>query len=182
MFVSFSFFSIVHLLFWSSQALIFILLYFFPQWTAAPPMFLPISSTPQPERRQTPQRRHSIEKETPTNVRQFQPPTKHSSKSLVSETTVLLLYISKLILHQVGLTRSFDWTRLAVLIFLDYISIGAFNMMYISDFQVFLIMVNDKNELLVSSVLVQLSNFFALAESKWNEQTNHKLLSLIARK
>ncbi|XP_075897153.1 protein spire homolog 1 isoform X2 [Nelusetta ayraudi] len=47
-----------------------------------PPMFLPISSTPQPERRQTPQRRHSIEKETPTNVRQFLPPTKHSSKSL----------------------------------------------------------------------------------------------------
>uniref|UniRef100_H3DQR2 Spire type actin nucleation factor 1 n=1 Tax=Tetraodon nigroviridis TaxID=99883 RepID=H3DQR2_TETNG len=47
-----------------------------------PPMFLPISSTPQPERRQTPQRRHSIEKETPTNVRQFQPPTRQSSKSL----------------------------------------------------------------------------------------------------
>ncbi|XP_031178570.1 protein spire homolog 1 isoform X3 [Sander lucioperca] len=48
-----------------------------------PPMFLPISSTPQPERRQTPQRRHSIEKETPTNVRLFQPPSKKSSKSLV---------------------------------------------------------------------------------------------------
>ncbi|XP_019112165.1 protein spire homolog 1 isoform X3 [Larimichthys crocea] len=48
-----------------------------------PPMFLPISSTPQPERRKTPQRRHSIEKETPTNVRQFQPPTKQNSKSLV---------------------------------------------------------------------------------------------------
>ncbi|KAG8010326.1 Protein spire-like protein 1 [Nibea albiflora] len=47
-----------------------------------PPMFLPISSTPQPERRKTPQRRHSIEKETPTNVRQFQPPTKQNSKSL----------------------------------------------------------------------------------------------------
>ncbi|XP_029361050.1 protein spire homolog 1 isoform X3 [Echeneis naucrates] len=47
-----------------------------------PPMFLPISSTPQPERRQTPQRRHSIEKETPTNVRQFQPPSKKTSKSL----------------------------------------------------------------------------------------------------
>ncbi|XP_070821781.1 protein spire homolog 1 isoform X4 [Chaetodon trifascialis] len=47
-----------------------------------PPMFLPISSTPQPERRQTPQRRHSIEKETPTNVRQFLPPSKQSSKSL----------------------------------------------------------------------------------------------------
>uniref|UniRef100_A0A3B4TZE1 Spire-type actin nucleation factor 1b n=2 Tax=Seriola TaxID=8160 RepID=A0A3B4TZE1_SERDU len=48
----------------------------------SPPMFLPISSTPQPERRQTPQRRHSIEKETPTNVRQFLPPSKQSSKSL----------------------------------------------------------------------------------------------------
>ncbi|XP_026226855.1 protein spire homolog 1-like isoform X2 [Anabas testudineus] len=47
-----------------------------------PPMFLPISSTPQPERRQTPQRRHSIEKETPTNVRLFQPPSRQSSKSL----------------------------------------------------------------------------------------------------
>ncbi|XP_023127232.1 protein spire homolog 1 isoform X6 [Amphiprion ocellaris] len=47
-----------------------------------PPMFLPISSTPQPERRQTPQRRHSIEKETPTNVRQFLPPSKQNSKSL----------------------------------------------------------------------------------------------------
>ncbi|KPP64271.1 protein spire1-like, partial [Scleropages formosus] len=35
-----------------------------------------------PERRQTPQRRHSIEKETPTNVRHFLPPTRQSSKSL----------------------------------------------------------------------------------------------------
>ncbi|KAL2084036.1 hypothetical protein ACEWY4_019554 [Coilia grayii] len=47
-----------------------------------PPLFLPISSTPQPERRQAAQRRHSIEKETPTNVRQFMPPTRQSSKSL----------------------------------------------------------------------------------------------------
>ncbi|KAG1932287.1 protein spire homolog 1 isoform X1 [Pimephales promelas] len=47
-----------------------------------PPMFLPISSTPQPERRQPAQRRHSIEKETPTSVRQFLPPSRHSSKSL----------------------------------------------------------------------------------------------------
>ncbi|XP_076868606.1 protein spire homolog 1 isoform X2 [Brachyhypopomus gauderio] len=47
-----------------------------------PSMFLPISSTPQPERRQTPQRRHSIEKETPTNVRHFLPPSRQSSKSL----------------------------------------------------------------------------------------------------
>ncbi|XP_077126273.1 protein spire homolog 1 isoform X4 [Ranitomeya variabilis] len=49
-----------------------------------PPRFLPISSTPQPERRQTPQRRHSIEKETPTNVRHFIPPSRQSSRSLVS--------------------------------------------------------------------------------------------------
>ncbi|XP_061674707.1 protein spire homolog 1 isoform X2 [Syngnathoides biaculeatus] len=47
-----------------------------------PPQFLPISSTPQPERRQTSQRRHSIEKETPTNVQPFQPPSKLNSKSL----------------------------------------------------------------------------------------------------
>ncbi|KAJ8334322.1 hypothetical protein SKAU_G00399610 [Synaphobranchus kaupii] len=49
-----------------------------------PPMFLPISSTPQPEKRLVFQRRHSIEKETPTNVRQFVPPSRQSSKSLVS--------------------------------------------------------------------------------------------------
>lgn len=67
--------------------------------STAPPMFLPISSTPQPERRQTPQRRHSIEKETPTNVRQFQPPTKHSSKSLVS---VCCVFSVKCIFHQMG--------------------------------------------------------------------------------
>ncbi|XP_062836612.1 protein spire homolog 1 isoform X2 [Anolis carolinensis] len=59
----------------------------FPEMTSGkkvPPKFLPISSTPQPERRQQPQRRHSIEKETPTNVRQFLPPTKQSSRSLIS--------------------------------------------------------------------------------------------------
>ncbi|XP_054980935.1 protein spire homolog 1 isoform X3 [Sorex araneus] len=52
-----------------------------------PPKFLPISSTPQPERRQAPQRRHSIEKETPTNVRHFLPPSKQSSRSLVPRIT-----------------------------------------------------------------------------------------------
>lgn len=65
-------------------------------------MFLPISSTPQPERRQTPQRRHSIEKETPTNVRQFQPPSKHSSKSLVR---VCRVFSVESILHQMGWTK-----------------------------------------------------------------------------
>ncbi|XP_072425915.1 protein spire homolog 1-like isoform X1 [Chiloscyllium punctatum] len=53
-----------------------------PNGKKTPPMFLPISSTPQPERRKQPQRRHSIEKETPTNVRQFLPPSRQSSKSL----------------------------------------------------------------------------------------------------
>ncbi|KAG9283806.1 hypothetical protein AMEX_G2615 [Astyanax mexicanus] len=53
-----------------------------PPSLIVPPMFLPISSTPQPERKQPAQRRHSIEKETPTNVRQFIPPSRHSSKSL----------------------------------------------------------------------------------------------------
>ncbi|XP_059832528.1 protein spire homolog 1-like isoform X8 [Hypanus sabinus] len=53
-----------------------------PNGKKSPSMFLPISSTPQPERRKAPQRRHSIEKETPTNVRQFLPPTRQSSKSL----------------------------------------------------------------------------------------------------
>ncbi|XP_078146370.1 protein spire homolog 1 isoform X3 [Centroberyx gerrardi] len=49
----------------------------------APPKFLPISATPQPDKRQSPQRRHSIEKETPTSVRPFVPPSKQSSKSLL---------------------------------------------------------------------------------------------------
>ncbi|XP_072114684.1 protein spire homolog 1-like isoform X2 [Mobula birostris] len=61
-----------------------------PNGKKSPPMFLPISSTPQPERRKAPQRRHSIEKETPTNVRQFLPPTRQSSKSLVSRLSSLL--------------------------------------------------------------------------------------------
>ncbi|XP_055081394.1 protein spire homolog 1 isoform X2 [Periophthalmus magnuspinnatus] len=48
-----------------------------------PPKFLPISATPQPDKRQpSPQRRHSIEKEAPTSVRPFIPPSKQSSKSL----------------------------------------------------------------------------------------------------
>uniref|UniRef100_A0A3Q3EBU2 Spire-type actin nucleation factor 1a n=1 Tax=Labrus bergylta TaxID=56723 RepID=A0A3Q3EBU2_9LABR len=48
-----------------------------------PPKFLPISATPQPDKRQSPQRRHSIEKEAPTSVRPFVPPSRQSSKSLV---------------------------------------------------------------------------------------------------
>lgn len=51
--------------------------------SSAPPRFLPISSTPQPERHTASQRRHSIEKETPTSVRLFMPPSRQSSRSLV---------------------------------------------------------------------------------------------------
>ncbi|XP_058033002.1 protein spire homolog 1 isoform X2 [Ahaetulla prasina] len=61
-----------------------------------PPKFLPISSTPQPERRQPPQRRHSIEKETPTNVRQFLPPTKQSSRSLENPIFLLLFGLMRM--------------------------------------------------------------------------------------
>ncbi|XP_070840536.1 protein spire homolog 1 isoform X1 [Chaetodon trifascialis] len=49
----------------------------------APPKFLPVSATPQPDKRQSPQRRHSIEKEAPTSVLPFAPPSKQTSKSLV---------------------------------------------------------------------------------------------------
>ncbi|XP_024920811.1 protein spire homolog 1 isoform X2 [Cynoglossus semilaevis] len=48
----------------------------------APPKFLPISATPQPDKRQSPHRRHSIEKEAPTTVHPFLPPSKQTSKSL----------------------------------------------------------------------------------------------------
>ncbi|XP_016370384.1 protein spire homolog 1 isoform X3 [Sinocyclocheilus rhinocerous] len=49
-----------------------------------PPQFLPISSTPQPDKRIAPQRRHTIEKEAPTSVRPFLPPSRQNSKSLLS--------------------------------------------------------------------------------------------------
>lgn len=51
--------------------------------SSAPPKFLPVSATPQPDKRQSSQRRHSIEKESPTSVRPFLPPSRQSSKSLV---------------------------------------------------------------------------------------------------
>ncbi|XP_051247087.1 protein spire homolog 1 isoform X3 [Dicentrarchus labrax] len=51
----------------------------------APPNFLPVSATPQPEKRQSPQRRHSIEKEAPTSVHPFAPPSRQTSKSLLIE-------------------------------------------------------------------------------------------------
>uniref|UniRef100_A0A3Q3XA22 KIND domain-containing protein n=1 Tax=Mola mola TaxID=94237 RepID=A0A3Q3XA22_MOLML len=46
------------------------------------PKFLPISATPQPDKRQSPQRRHSIEKEAPTSVCPFAPLLRQTSKSL----------------------------------------------------------------------------------------------------
>ncbi|PWA15185.1 hypothetical protein CCH79_00008821, partial [Gambusia affinis] len=48
----------------------------------APPKFLPVSATPQPEKHQTLQRRHSVEREAPVFVRSFALPSKQSSKSL----------------------------------------------------------------------------------------------------
>uniref|UniRef100_A0A4W3GEH1 Protein spire homolog 1-like n=1 Tax=Callorhinchus milii TaxID=7868 RepID=A0A4W3GEH1_CALMI len=76
----------------------------------APPMFLPISSTPQPERRKAPQRRHSIEKETPTNVRQFLPPSRQSSKSLVPGLSGLLMTLRSCFpgMHTASLLRSYS--------------------------------------------------------------------------
>nr|XP_013998753.1 unnamed protein product [Salmo salar] len=47
-----------------------------------PSRFLPISMTPQPDSRPSPQRRRSNEKEPPTSVRPFTAPTRQSSKSL----------------------------------------------------------------------------------------------------
>nr|XP_004548146.1 protein spire homolog 1 isoform X2 [Maylandia zebra] len=47
------------------------------------PKFLPVSATSQPDKRQSSQRRHSIDKESPTSVRPFLPPSRQSSKSLV---------------------------------------------------------------------------------------------------
>ncbi|CAG5913660.1 unnamed protein product, partial [Menidia menidia] len=44
--------------------------------------FLPMSATPQPDRRPSPPRRHSIEKEAPTSGRPFAPPSRQTSKSL----------------------------------------------------------------------------------------------------
>ncbi|XP_075995413.1 protein spire homolog 1 isoform X2 [Genypterus blacodes] len=47
-----------------------------------PPSFLPISATPLPQKHLSPQRRHSIEKETPTRVVPFVAPSRQNSKSL----------------------------------------------------------------------------------------------------
>ncbi|XP_055781542.1 protein spire homolog 1-like isoform X2 [Salvelinus fontinalis] len=82
-----------------------------------PPMFLPISSTPQPERRQAPQRRHSIEKETPTNVRQFIPPSRQSSKSLVGRIAHHLFPWTPLLLHSPPYTLHHLWSSYPVEVF-----------------------------------------------------------------
>ncbi|TNM92777.1 hypothetical protein fugu_018179 [Takifugu bimaculatus] len=47
-----------------------------------PPNFLPMSGPPQSDRRQSSQRRHSIEKEAPTVVLPFSRPSRQTSKSL----------------------------------------------------------------------------------------------------
>ncbi|AWP21682.1 putative protein spire -like 1 [Scophthalmus maximus] len=49
----------------------------------APPNFLPVSAAPKRDKRQSPQRRHSIEKDAPTCVRPFVPASRQSSKSLL---------------------------------------------------------------------------------------------------
>ncbi|KAK5855105.1 hypothetical protein PBY51_005240 [Eleginops maclovinus] len=49
----------------------------------ASPKFLPVSASPQPDKRRSPQRRHSIEKEAPTSVCPFLPPSRQISKSLL---------------------------------------------------------------------------------------------------
>ncbi|XP_029022175.1 protein spire homolog 1 isoform X2 [Betta splendens] len=48
----------------------------------AQPKFLPVPAAPRPERQQPPHRRHSVEKDSPTSVRPFAPPSRQSSKSL----------------------------------------------------------------------------------------------------
>uniref|UniRef100_A0A8C9XLW8 Spire-type actin nucleation factor 1a n=1 Tax=Sander lucioperca TaxID=283035 RepID=A0A8C9XLW8_SANLU len=53
-----------------------------PLVSLSPPKFLPVSAMPQPDKRQSPQRWHSIEKEAPTCVCPFVPPSRQSSKSL----------------------------------------------------------------------------------------------------
>ncbi|XP_029299770.1 protein spire homolog 1 isoform X2 [Cottoperca gobio] len=53
----------------------------------APPKFLPVSAIPQPDKRQSPQRRHSVEKKAPTSVRPFVAPSRQISKSLVEATS-----------------------------------------------------------------------------------------------
>ncbi|MEQ2310224.1 Protein spire 1 [Ameca splendens] len=53
------------------------------------PKFLPVSATPQPDKHQSLQRRHSVEREAPTFFQAFAPPSRQSSKSLheLSEST-----------------------------------------------------------------------------------------------
>ncbi|XP_036001041.1 LOW QUALITY PROTEIN: protein spire homolog 1 [Fundulus heteroclitus] len=49
----------------------------------APPRRRPVSATPHPDKPQSLQRRHVVEKEAPAFVRAFAPPSRQSSKSLV---------------------------------------------------------------------------------------------------
>lgn len=67
-----------------------ILVCFLPQ---APPKFLPVFTPPESEKRQSSQRRHSIEKEAPTVVHPFVRPSRQTSKSLVSSLGRPLNYL-----------------------------------------------------------------------------------------
>lgn len=71
-----------------------------------PPKFLPISSTPQPDKRFAPQRRHSIEKEAPTSVQSFLAPSRQNSKSLV---TAKKPFFSSMFLTCSCLQSCFPW-------------------------------------------------------------------------
>lgn len=57
------------------------------------PTFLPVSAAPHPDKHRSPQRRHSIEKEAPTSVRPFAPPSRQSSKSLVCSCTLWMRWL-----------------------------------------------------------------------------------------
>ncbi|MEQ2272472.1 Protein spire 1 [Xenotaenia resolanae] len=60
---------------------------FFP---LATPKFLPVSATPQPDKHQSLQRRHSAERQASTFVRAFAPPSRQSSKSLFADVMISL--------------------------------------------------------------------------------------------
>ncbi|XP_010794733.1 protein spire homolog 1-like isoform X2 [Notothenia coriiceps] len=68
----------------------------------APPKFLPVSASPQPDKRRSPQRRHSIEKEAPTSVCPFLPPSRQTSKSLLKADPSIKVPLSA---GQVGASR-----------------------------------------------------------------------------
>ncbi|KAI9539904.1 Protein spire 1 [Dissostichus eleginoides] len=74
----------------------------------APPKFLPVSASPQPDKRRSPQRRHSIEKEAPTSVCPFLPPSRQTSKSLLKADPSTKVPLSA---GQVGASRGAQGTE-----------------------------------------------------------------------